>query len=121
MNPKVPEDVCEIVCYDEEKVSRLRPQLNVPEGISTIFKALADETRFRIAYALTLEHELCVCDVAHLIGTTIANASHHLRTLRNMGLARHRKEGKLVYYSLQDEHVKTIIRMALDHYKEIRS
>lgn len=121
MKQKVQEDVCEIVCYDEEKVSRVRSKMEVPEGVSSIYKALADETRFRIAYALTLEQELCVCDVAHLIGTTIANASHHLRTLRNMGLARHRKEGKLVYYSLQDEHVKTMIRMGVDHYREIRA
>jgi DNA-binding transcriptional ArsR family regulator len=120
MTTKLRDDVCEIVCHDEEKISRLRPKMDVPEGISGMFKALADETRFRIAYALTLEEELCVCDAAHLMGTTIANASHHLRTLRNLGLARHRKEGKLVYYSLQDEHVKTIIRMAMDHAKELK-
>lgn len=116
---KLHEDVCEVFCYDEEKVGRLRKVAEVPPGTSSIFKALADETRFRVAYVLSLENELCVCDMANIIGTTVANASHHLRTLRNMGLARHRKEGKMVFYSLQDDHVKTIIQTAFEHYIEM--
>ncbi|TCS76810.1 ArsR/SmtB family transcription factor [Effusibacillus lacus] len=120
MSQYQPTDVCEIFCYDEAKVNRLRGQTEVPQGISSIFKALADDTRFRIAYALSLEDELCVCDVANIIGTTVANASHHLRVLRNNGLASHRKEGKMVFYALADAHVKTIIRMAFDHSQEMR-
>ncbi|NBJ67930.1 ArsR family transcriptional regulator [Roseburia sp. 1XD42-34] len=88
------------------------------DGVEQIFKALADATRLKIAYALTLERELCVCDIANIIGATKATASHHLRLLRNMGLAKHRKEGKLVFYSLEDEHVHQLVTIATVHAKE---
>ncbi|WP_336867358.1 metalloregulator ArsR/SmtB family transcription factor, partial [Peribacillus frigoritolerans] len=74
--------------------------------VAKIFKALSDDTRIKIAYSLSLEDELCVCDVANIVGATTATTSHHLRLLKNLGLANYRKEGKLVYYSLDDEHVK---------------
>ncbi|RNB85193.1 ArsR family transcriptional regulator [Brevibacillus fluminis] len=111
-------DICEIQCFDEEKVTRLRPRVNEADGVAKIFKALADDTRAKIIYALALENELCVCDVANVIGTTIANASHHLRLLRNMGLAKYRKEGKLVFYSLDDNHVRHLIMTGVEHANE---
>ena len=67
------------------------------QDVELIFKALADPTRLKIAYALTLTEELCVNDVAHIIDSTTATASHHLRLLKNMNLARYRKEGKVVF------------------------
>lgn len=88
------------------------------QQMARMFKALADETRMKIAYALTHEEELCVCDVAQVIGASTATASHHLRLLRNMGLAKYRKEGKMVFYSLDDEHIKQLIIIAYDHTKE---
>ncbi|RAL24025.1 ArsR/SmtB family transcription factor [Thermoflavimicrobium daqui] len=111
-------DVCEIFCYDEEKVQQLRQQVPEITGLSVMFKALGDETRLKIVYALTLEKELCVCDIAHILGSTIATASHHLRLLKNLGLAKSRKEGKLVFYSLDDDHVKQIVRIATIHFHE---
>lgn len=114
------QDTCEIFSYDAAKVERLKAEVAGTEGLALLFKALADETRVKIALALTKE-ELCVCDVAHLTGTSVATASHHLRLLRNMGLARHRKEGKLVFYSLDDHHVTTILEQALVHSREVRS
>jgi len=72
---------------------------------------LADETRLRIACALCEEVELCVCDVAHIIGSSLATASHHLRLLRNMGIARYRRSGRLVFYSLRDERLRSIIHL----------
>ena len=66
--------------------------------------------RVKIAYVLSLEGELCVCDVANIIESSTATASHHLRLLKNLGIAKYRKEGKVVYYSLDDEHVKTACR-----------
>ena len=103
-------DQCEVTCYDEEKVTRLREVMKREnlEKTAQIFKALADETRMKIAYALYKEEELCVCDVANIIGATTATASHHLRLLRHMGLAKSRKEGKLVFYSLDDDHVSSL-------------
>lgn len=90
-------------------------------GVEQLFKALSDATRLKIAYALTLEEELCVCDVANIIGSTVATASHHLRFLRDIGLAKHRKEGKLVFYSLKDEHVHQLVSIALMHAKEMEN
>src|SRR5699024_1992017 len=87
-------------------------------GVELIFKALSDATRLKIAYALTLAKELCVCDVANIIGSTTATASHHLRYLRNMKLAQYRKEGKLVFYSLEDDHVRQLVDIAMVHAKE---
>ncbi len=119
MVPKM-SDVCDVFCYDEEKVSKLKQELASYDTLSMtkIFKALADDTRAKIALMLCRTDELCVCDVANVIGTTIPNASHHLRLLRNLGLAKYRKEGKLVFYSLDDEQVKQLILMALEHSKE---
>lgn len=111
-------DTCETFCYEEEKVNRLKGQVEEVNGVELLFKALADSTRIKIAYALTLEEELCVCDVANIIGSTTATASHHLRLLRNMGLAKYRKEGKLVFYSLADEHIHQLVSIALIHTKE---
>ncbi|MBU8880878.1 metalloregulator ArsR/SmtB family transcription factor [Bacillus sp. FJAT-29790] len=111
-------DTCETFCFDEEKVNRLKKQVDEVNGVELLFKALSDSTRIKIAYALTLEEELCVCDVANIIGSSTATASHHLRLLRNMGLAKYRKEGKLVFYSLEDEHVHQLVSIALIHSKE---
>lgn len=116
-------DVCEITCFDEPKVDRIKQEISKqnPREVSNIFKALSDETRIKVAYSLTLEDELCVCDIANIVGCSTATASHHLRLLRNMGLADFRKEGKLVYYSLDDLHVKKLIQIAFTHQEEVAS
>jgi DNA-binding transcriptional ArsR family regulator len=111
-------DTCETFCFDEGKVNRVKGKVEEVNGVELLFKALADSTRIKIAYALTLEKELCVCDVANIIGSTTATASHHLRLLRNMGLAKYRKEGKLVFYSLADDHIHQLVSIALIHSKE---
>jgi len=117
------DDVCEITCFDEPKVNRVKQEVSQQNSVevSKIFKALSDDTRIKIAFSLSLEEELCVCDVANIVGCTTATASHHLRLLRNMGLAKYRKEGKLVFYSLDDEHVKQLIHIAFAHQKEVAS
>lgn len=118
---KKADDVCEIFCFDEGKVNYLKKEIveQNTSGVAKIFKALSDDTRVKIAYALTIEEELCVCDVANIVGATTATASHHLRLLRNMGLAKYRKEGKLVFYSLDDDHVRQLIEIAFAHQKEV--
>jgi len=114
-------DVCEVSCVDNEKTTRLKPFVENGKilDVTKLFKALSDETRMKIAYALTLEEELCVCDVAHIVGATTATASHHLRHLKSLGLAKYRKEGKLAYYSLDDDHVKQLIHIAFEHQEEV--
>lgn len=115
-------DVCEITCVDTEKTTRVQKLIqidhNIPE-VAKLFKALSDETRLKIAYSLTLEDELCVCEVASIVGATTATASHHLRHLKKLGLAKYRKEGKLAYYSLDDDHVKQLIHIAVAHQEEV--
>lgn len=92
-------DMCQVECVDMSKVERLRSVIPETASPSLVFKALADGTRLKVAYALA-EDELCVCEVAALLDTTVQNASHHLRRLKSAGLASYRKEGKLVYYRL---------------------
>ena len=115
------QDVCEITCVEKTKVMNVQKQLDKGKihDVSTLFKALSDETRMKIAYSLTIEDELCVCDVAHIVGATTATTSHHLRHLKNLGLAKFRKEGKQVYYSLDDDHVKQLIHIAFEHLEEL--
>jgi len=92
-------DMCQVECVDMSKVERLRSALPETDLLSVVFKALADVTRLKVAYALAND-ELCVCEVAALLDTTVQNASHHLRRLKSARLATYRKEGKLVYYRL---------------------
>ncbi|MGM0852071.1 MAG: ArsR/SmtB family transcription factor [Bacillota bacterium] len=114
-------DVCEVACVEDEKVNRLKSIIlsQNTSKVAEIFKALSDQTRAKIAYALTIEEELCVCDVANIVDASTATASHHLRLLKKQGLAKFRKKGKLVYYSLDDHHVKQLIEIALTHQVEV--
>jgi ArsR family transcriptional regulator, lead/cadmium/zinc/bismuth-responsive transcriptional repressor len=114
-------DVCEVACVEDEKVNRLKSMIlsQNTSKVAEIFKALSDQTRAKIAYALTIEEELCVCDVANIVDASTATASHHLRLLKKQGLAKFRKKGKLVYYSLDDHHVKELIEIALTHQMEL--
>ncbi|WP_026688755.1 ArsR/SmtB family transcription factor [Alteribacter aurantiacus] len=116
-------DICEAYTFDQEKVESLTKQINEHDmkKTSRIFKVLADEKRFTACYALTLTEELCVCDVANLLDASTATASHHLRTLHKQGLVKYRKEGKLVFYSLDDDHVKDVITLAMIHEREGKS
>lgn len=93
------QDMCQVECVDTSKVERLRTAMPKTDSFSVVFKALADATRLKVAFALSID-ELCVCEVAALLDTTVQNASHHLRWLKRAGLATFRKDGKLVYYRL---------------------
>jgi DNA-binding transcriptional ArsR family regulator len=115
------DDVCEVQCFDDEKVNRLKPYAAESEGVAKIFKALADDTRAKIVHLLSLDEELCVHDISSIIGSSIANTSHHLRLLHNMGLTKYRKEGKMVFYSLDDDHVRHLISAGVEHAKEQKS
>ncbi len=117
-----PKETCDVAVFNEDKVYRVKEMVESENilAVSEMFKALCDETRLKIAYALTQEDKLCVCDVAHIIGASTATASHHLRHLKKLGLAKSYKEGKQVYYQLDDDHVKTLITIGLVHQKEVR-
>lgn len=115
-------DRCDIYCYNEEKVNRIKPLIDTEEiqHVTKTLKVLADETRMKIVLALYKGEELCVCDIANIVGATVATSSHHLRLLRNMGIASSRKEGKLVFYSLNDEDIYQLIEGMFDHSKEVK-
>ena len=85
--------------------------------MADVFKLFSDSTRLRIICAI-LNNELCVYDLCELLNLTQSNVSHQLQLLRAAKLVKYRKEGKQVYYSLQDEHIEKIIKMALDHIRE---
>jgi len=118
--PKPSADVCDAVVVHEEKVravkERLLPSRTV-RGLAEIFKVMGDPTRAQIVHALTRE-ELCVCDLAAVLGMSMSAVSHHLRLLRNLRLVKFRKDGRMVYYSLDDEHVISIFTEGLRHAKE---
>ncbi len=118
----IKKDNCEIYCYDEEKVNRIQDNLQTVDisSVAQILKAIADKNRVKITYALCQDDELCVCDIANIIGVTVANASHHLRTLHKQGIVKFRKEGKLAFYSLDDEHIRQIMMIALALKKEVK-
>lgn len=116
------EDVCEIYSYDEQKVNSIQQDLSGIDikSVSQLFKIIGDENRVKIAYALCREEELCVCDVANIIGATVATTSHHLRTLLKYSIVKFRKEGKMAFYSLDDDHIKQLILICLEHQEEVR-
>ncbi|MET0960182.1 MAG: metalloregulator ArsR/SmtB family transcription factor [Psychrobacillus psychrotolerans] len=108
-------DMCEVTKVSEDIVFSIKNQMPDLGAAAQIFKALADETRLKIAYALTIEEELCVCDVGEIIGSSTATASHHLRFLRDLSLAKSQRKGKQVYYSLADHHVNALVKIAYEH------
>ena len=113
------DQICAVPMIHEEAVRNVTNAMPDLNHVLTIFKALADETRLKIAYALTIESSLCVCDVAAIIQSSNATASHHLRYLKQHGLAKSERQGKRVFYSLHDEHVYQIIQIAYEHSKEV--
>lgn len=85
--------------------------------MADVFKLFSDSTRLRIICEI-LNNELCVYDLCEKLNLTQSNVSHQLQLLRASKLVKYRKDGKQVYYSLQDEHIEKIIKMALDHIRE---
>ena len=114
------EFVCQENCIHYQLINQVKLSNMTREEIqnlSEIFKLFADETRLRIICAI-LNAELCVCDLCELLGLNQSAVSHQLQLLRSSKLVKYRKEGKQVYYSLKDEHIENIIKMAVAHMKE---
>ena len=120
MPSRAKSDCCDV--YDPsspEAKSALRDRLLEVAGLSELFKVLGDETRTRILYLLSLQ-ELCVCDIAEVMEMSLPAVSHHLRLLKAMRIVKYRRDGKQVYYSLADDHIVGLIRLAQEHYEEER-
>jgi ArsR family transcriptional regulator, lead/cadmium/zinc/bismuth-responsive transcriptional repressor len=97
-----------------ERVLKAMPSAATIEKVGAIFGMLADPTRARLVFALSRE-ELCVGDLAALLGMTMSAVSHQLRLLRQMDLVKHRKQGRMAFYSLGDEHAHALLAEALRH------
>ena len=93
------------------------PPVETLNDLAEFFKVFGDTTRIRILYAL-LDSEMCVGDLAELLGLTQPACSHQLRVLKNNKLVRFRRDGKVVYYSLSDDHVRSIIETGMEHVTE---
>jgi len=113
-------DVCSTFYVDEKKVNRAKKKMvadTAARSLAETFKVLSDPTRIKLLHAL-LQEELCVCDIANLLGMTESAISHQLRLLRNSRLVKFRREGKMVYYTLDDIHVERLLEMGMQHASE---
>ncbi|MBP3857370.1 MAG: winged helix-turn-helix transcriptional regulator [Ruminiclostridium sp.] len=115
---KVPE--CEFHHVHEDtvkKIASLMPDEDSLFDLAELYKIFGDSTRIKILFAL-FEAELCVCDIATLIGMSMSAVSHQLRILKQAQLVQYRREGKTVFYSLADDHVRSILGQGMEHVNE---
>lgn len=114
------DEVCSPTVIHKEVISEVKqnmPSEEILTDVAELFKVLGDKTRTRILHAL-FQSEMCVCDVANLLGMTQSSISHQFRVLKQAKLVKNRKEGKVVYYSIIDDHVKDIFNQAIEHVTE---
>jgi len=121
-DPRVPTfaDACDVFHLDPAKVSALKGRLLPEDAVTSLaetFRVLGDETRVRILDAIS-RSELCVCDLARLLGLSESAVSHQLRLLRGMRLARPRRAGRMVFYTLDDQHIVRLFEQGLEHVEE---
>ena len=101
-----------------EKVRQVMPGEDTLYDLTELFRIFGDSTRVRILYVL-FESEMCVCDIAQLLGMSQSAISHQLRALKQSKLVKSRREGKTVFYSLADDHVHTILSQGMEHVAEL--
>jgi ArsR family transcriptional regulator len=113
-------ECCEFYQVHEDVIRAVREKTPPEEelfDLAELFKVFGDSTRIKILYVL-LESEMCVCDIAQLLGMNQSAISHQLRVLKQARLVKSRREGKTVFYSLDDDHVASIIQAGMDHIEE---
>lgn len=111
---------CDYIFVHDEIVKNVKskmPDENILSDLADLYKVFGDSTRIKIMYVL-MESEMCVCDIAVLLGISQSAISHQLRVLKQSKLVKYRREGKIVFYSLADDHVKTVISQGLEHINE---
>lgn len=116
----IKKDKCDCRIIHEEKVNEARQRALddlVTENLCQTFRALGDMSRLKVLWALEYQ-EMCVCDLAALLGITESAVSHQLRLLRTLRLVKNRREGTILYYRLADDHVSQLVRIALEHIQE---
>jgi ArsR family transcriptional regulator len=119
---RLAKDVCTTVCVNHARVQRAKKCIYSEDKLNLlteIFGAISDNTRVKILLALKRE-ELCVCDIAQVLGASISLVSHQLRILRGLRMVKYRNEGRMVYYSLFDDHIVELIEQGSRHIEEER-
>ena len=110
-------DICEIVCFNRGKVERIKKSMLSEEKIVNLtetFNILSDNTRTKILLSLS-QGELCVCDIANVLGLSLSATSHQLRLLRNVGLVKYRSAGRMAFYCLSNKHIIDLIKQVSSH------
>ena len=110
-------EICEITCIHEDKVNRAKSKLanfDTP-SVSGFFKILSDENRLKIVH----EDELCVCDIANIIDASVATTSHHLNSLKKLGVVDSHKDGKLVYYFIKNIKILNLMELGVNFKEEV--
>ena len=113
-------ECCDYMHVHENIVNQVKeamPDEEILYDLAELFKIFGDSTRIKILYVL-FESEMCVCDIAQLLGMTQSAISHQLRALKQSKLVKYRREGKTVFYSLADSHVRTILDQGIEHISE---
>jgi len=114
------QDICGVRCIHKDRIMAAR-SFELPAGeyetMAVFFKTMGDPNRLRILWALN-QGEMCVCDLAALLESSESAVSHQLRLLRQTGLVNNRRQGQVLYYRLNDDHIHTLITMALEHIRE---
>ena len=114
-------NLCSISEIDPEKVAfvqnKAMPDRTI-EKVSRLFSALSDPTRLKILHSLTVTEELCVCDLAALAELSVSAVSHQLRLLRDRDLVKARREGRMVFYSVADDHIAMLLNTGVEHADE---
>jgi len=113
-------DICDITIIHQSEVDRVAKAMASGPSVTVMadfLKALADPTRLKVIQALR-HAELCVCDLTALVGISVSGLSHQLRYLRNMNIVKFRRDGKLAYYSLKDEHISQLVDLVSEHINE---
>lgn len=111
---------CEFIHVHDDIVEKVKSRMPPEEelyDLAELFKVFGDSTRIKILYLL-FQSEMCVCDIAQLLGMTQSAISHQLRVLKQMKLVKFRREGKTIFYSLADDHIQTIINQGMEHIEE---
>ncbi len=114
------EDICQTSCVHETEVARSRAKLPSEDILSQLgdfFRTFGDSTRVRIVSAL-ISGELCVCDIAAVLDMSVSAVSHQLRVLRQAKIVRTRRDGKQIFYSIEDHHVGILVAVGLEHIRE---
>ncbi|WP_138207499.1 ArsR/SmtB family transcription factor [Haloimpatiens lingqiaonensis] len=113
-------EICSCYSIHEDALKHVKNDLPKEEilfQLADFFKIFGDSTRLKILYALSIE-EMCVCDISNLLNMSQSAISHQLKTLRQSKLVKFRRDGKVVYYSLDDDHIRSVLKQGFDHVME---